>query len=74
VAEYVILFRVPDTGVVDGILDDNREEFLICQDQRQADAYVEMCQRENSELVYQIVELDSVMSSPEIQAAFQARG
>jgi hypothetical protein len=70
VTECVILFREPHTGRIDGILDDNRDEFLVCDNRQQAEAHLETLE---PGLAYQIVELDNRMSTPAMRAALHAR-
>ena len=71
----MILIRVPHTGLVDGVLDDNAAEFAIFDNRPHAVAYLDEQQPDVAagNVVYQIVELDTVMSTPAIRAALHAR-
>jgi hypothetical protein len=71
--EYVILFRVPQTGLVDGVLDDNRAELRVFDSLQDATAYVWNEKPENSDLAFQFVKLDKVMSTRPMRAAALAR-
>ena len=73
--ECVILFRVPLTGLVDGVLDDNAAEFRVFDNRQQASKYVVEQQPDVTcgNIVLQIVELNDAMSTPQMRAALHAR-
>jgi hypothetical protein len=60
--QCVILFRLPHTDHVDGILDENEVQLTLFDSYQQAHDWVEHEKIYSDGIVYQIVELSSELS------------